>query len=201
MRAQPAPTTDADRDIGRPLLVHHAVGVLVAVVLVGDVHIRPGVDVVTHLDLKMSDDVAPPADHAAVADPDDRVRDHSLAGHHPGRDAHVGADEGVLTDMDPTFTKHGSWGKGDAGAPPEGTESGGPGVAGPSGAVLARPLPSGMDEGAQQPSGAGTCAVVAAGPCSGHRLQSAKGTAGGRRQNGLPVVHLGNGHLATLADR
>ena len=66
----------------RPLGVDDLVGVLVAVVLVGDVDVGTGVDVVADLDLEVTDDVAAPADHAPVADAHHRVGDHLLAGHH-----------------------------------------------------------------------------------------------------------------------
>ena len=71
----PVPITD--RDVVRPLGMDHLVRILVTMVLVGDVDVRAGVDVITDLELKMADDVATPTDHASVADPDDRVGDHA----------------------------------------------------------------------------------------------------------------------------
>ena len=65
----------ADRDV--------RVGV--AVVLVGDVDVRAGEHVVPDHQRVMRDDVAAPADHAAVPDPQHRHRAEVLAGHHPGR--------------------------------------------------------------------------------------------------------------------
>ena len=58
------------------------VGILVAVVLIGDVDVGAGVDVITDLDIEVADDVAAAADHAAVADADHRIGDHVLVGHH-----------------------------------------------------------------------------------------------------------------------
>ena len=92
--SQPTAAADQDRDVVRPLGVHHLVRVEVAVILVGDVHVRSGVDVVPDLHLEMADDVTPPPDHAPVADADHRIGDHLLAGHHAGGDAHVWTHEG-----------------------------------------------------------------------------------------------------------
>ena len=72
--SQPAAAADQDRDVAGPLGVHHLVRILVAVVLVGDVDVGPGVDVVSDLHLEVADDVAAPADHAPVADADHRDR-------------------------------------------------------------------------------------------------------------------------------
>ncbi len=65
---QPAARTDAHRRLGRPLPPDRLDRVLVGVVLVGDVDVGPGLDVVTDLDRPVADDVRPPADDAAAAD-------------------------------------------------------------------------------------------------------------------------------------
>jgi hypothetical protein len=64
--------------------VDDLVGILVTVVLIGDVDVGAGVDVVTDLDVEVADDVTASADHAAVADADHRIGDHVLVGHHAG---------------------------------------------------------------------------------------------------------------------
>ena len=74
--------------------------VLVAVVLVGDVHVVARPDVVADLDRQVADDAAPLADEAAVADRDHRVAHRDLTGDHPGRQAHVRADQRALPDVD-----------------------------------------------------------------------------------------------------
>ncbi len=66
--AEPAAGSDADGHVARPLRVHHLVGALVPVVLVGDVHVGTGVDIVPDVHLEVPDDVAPASDHAAVPD-------------------------------------------------------------------------------------------------------------------------------------
>ena len=62
-----------------------ALEVLVAVVLVGDVHVVAGPHVVVDLDRQVADDPAAPTDQAAVADAHDGIGDALLTGHHPGR--------------------------------------------------------------------------------------------------------------------
>jgi hypothetical protein len=80
------PTTTADdhRDVVGPLGVHDFVRILIAMVLVGDVDVRARVDIITDVHLEVTDDVAPPSDHAAVADSHDGIGDHVLARHHAG---------------------------------------------------------------------------------------------------------------------
>ncbi len=50
----PAPVSDPHRDVARPLRVHDLVGVLIAMVLVGDVDVGTGVDVVADLDREVT---------------------------------------------------------------------------------------------------------------------------------------------------
>jgi hypothetical protein len=75
------------------------------VVLVGDVDIRPGPDIVADLDVLVSHDVAAPADHAAVADAQDRVRAKVVPGQHPGRHRDLLGDQRVRADRDPLFAE------------------------------------------------------------------------------------------------
>jgi hypothetical protein len=82
--ADPTAAADDHRDVVGPLVMHDHVGILIAVVLVGYVDVRTRVDIITDVHLEVTDDVAPPSDHAAVADPHDRIGDHALAGHHAG---------------------------------------------------------------------------------------------------------------------
>src|SRR5260370_1343533 len=77
----------------------------VAVVLVGDVDVRAGEHVVLDHQRVVRHDVAAPADHAAVPDPQHRHRAEVLAGHHPRGQGHEGADEGALADRDPAFAE------------------------------------------------------------------------------------------------
>jgi hypothetical protein len=143
---EPAPVADVNRDIGRPLGVDHGIGIGVAVVLVGDVDVRAGVDVVSDLEVEVSDDVAAAADHASVTDPHHRVGDHPLSRHHPGRDAHVRSEQRVLADADRTLAEDGARREGQAAALPEGPEPTGQPVARSDGAVPADPFPGEVDE-------------------------------------------------------
>ena len=74
-RAVPEPAATADRD--RLVLPHlrpdRQVEILVAVVLVGDVHVVTGPDVVADLDAFVADDPDPLAERAPVADRDHRI--------------------------------------------------------------------------------------------------------------------------------
>ncbi len=158
----PAPVADPDRDVVRPLRVHDLVGVLVAMVLVGDVDVRAGVDVVADLDREVTHDVAAPADHAAVADPDHRVGDHLLARHHPCREAHVRPHQGVAPDVDPPLAEERTLRKGQTAALAEGSESPCRHVARADGTVAGHPLPGGV----HQPVGQ---TVAPTGATPGHR--------------------------------
>ncbi len=149
--AEPAAVADDHRDVVGPLDVDDLVGVLVAVVLVGDVHVGAGLDVAADVDLEVADDVAPPADHGAVADPHHRVGHHRLPRDHAGRQAHVGADQGVLADPDPLLTEDGPGREGQAAALAERTEAVGQTVAGTGGAVADDPVPPGVDERVEPP--------------------------------------------------
>jgi hypothetical protein len=152
---QPAAGADADRVVTRPLEVDGFVGVLVAVVLVGDVHVGTGVDVVADVDLEVADDVAAASDHAAIADTHHRIGDHRLSRHHPGRDAHVRADQGVLAEVDPPLAEDRTGREGQAAPRTEGSEPVGQPVVGASGPVAGHPVPAGMDGGIGPPPVAG----------------------------------------------
>jgi hypothetical protein len=115
-------------------------------VLIGDVHVGSGVDVVTDLHLKMAHDVAPAADHAPVTDAHHRIGDHVLAGHHAGRDADIGAHQGVAPDVDPALTEERPGREGETAPGSEKSEAGGRAVPGTDGAPLGHPVPPGMDE-------------------------------------------------------
>ena len=151
---QPTAAADQDRDVVRPLGVHHLVRVEVAVVLVRDVHVGSGVDVVTDLHLEMPDDVTPAPDHAPVADANHGIGDHLLPRHHAGGDAHVWTDEGVAPQRDPAFSEDRPGREGQAAAGAERPEPGGQTVAGADGAVLGRPTPGGI-EGRAEPTSPG----------------------------------------------
>ncbi len=136
--------------------MHNLVRVLVAVVLVGDVHVGPGVDVVSDLQLEVADNVAAAADHAPVADTHDGVGDHLLSGHHAGGDAHMGSDQGVATQVYPLLAEECPRRKGETGAGAEGAEPGGHTVTGSDGASPGRPAPSGVDQRTEPAAAHGT---------------------------------------------
>ncbi len=169
--AEPTTAADDHRDVAGPLGVHHLVGILIAVVLVGDVDVRARVDVITDVHLEVADDVAPPPDHAAVADPHHGIGDHVLARHHAGRDADIGSDQRVPSQVDPAFTEDGPRWEGQAAAGAEAPEAGGQAIVRPGGAVPGRPLPAGMDESVEPPAtvSPGRCGrIVGARAAIGH---------------------------------
>jgi hypothetical protein len=148
--------------------------VFVPMVLIGDVHIGTGVDVVTDLQVEVAHDVAAPADHAPVPDPDHWIGDHLLAGHHAGRNAHMGADKRVPPDGNPLLTEDRPGRKGQTTPLAEGPEPGRQRVAGAGGAIFGQPLPSGMN---------------------GRMEPTALRPGGGRE------ARIGSGHFSTLSDR
>ena len=79
---EPAPRSDAHARLGGPLSPDGFDRVLVGVVLVGDVHVGPGLDVIADFDRPVPDDVRPAADHTAAPDPHHRIGRHLLAGRH-----------------------------------------------------------------------------------------------------------------------
>jgi hypothetical protein len=117
------------------------------VVLIGDVDVGAGVDVVADLEIEVTDDMAAAPDHAPVADAHHRIGDHALPRHHPGRDAHMGADQRVPTDPDPLFAEDGPGRKGQAAPIAECTEPIGQHVTGADSSMRGQPVPAGMDGG------------------------------------------------------
>jgi hypothetical protein len=167
------PTTAADdhRNVVGPLGVHDLIGILIAVVLVGYVDVRARVDVITDVHLEVTDDVAPSSDHAAVADPHDGIGDHVLARYHAGRDADVGSDQRVPSQVDPAFTEDRTRWEGEAATGAESPEAGCQAIVRPGGAVPGRPLPACMDERVEPPSAVsrrGCGRIVGARPAIGH---------------------------------
>ena len=88
------------RPFGHRLLRDRPVDVLVAVVLVGDVHVVTRPHVVADLDREVPDDAAALADQASVADAHHRVAQALLAGHHARRQRDAGAEHRALADVD-----------------------------------------------------------------------------------------------------
>ncbi len=144
--AEPRPVTDVHGDIIRPLGMHHGIGVRVAVILVGDIDVGPGVDVVTDLEVEVADDVAAAADHAAVTYAHHRIGDHLLPRNHPRRNAHMRTHQRVGTNMDPTLPEDGAGREGQTAARTKGSEPAGQLVTGAHGTAAADPSPGGVDE-------------------------------------------------------
>src|SRR5215469_18697215 len=67
----------------------------------------------------MRDDVADPADHAPVADPQHRSRSEIVPGHHARADRNLLSEHGAVTDLDPALAEDSAHGEGDQGPRPE----------------------------------------------------------------------------------
>jgi hypothetical protein len=113
-------------------------------------------DVVSDLEIEVAHDVAAPTDHAAVADADDRVGHHGLAGDHPRGDAHVRSDQRVATDVDPPLAEERPGRKGQAGTAPERTKAAGYGIARSARTVAGHPVPSGVHHRVEEPVAGGS---------------------------------------------
>ncbi len=211
---EPAAVADDDRHVVGPLHVDHLVGVLVTVVLIGDVDVRTGLHVTADLDREVTHDVAAPADHGAVTDPDDGVGHHLLARHHAGGQAHVRADEGVLTDADPLLAEDGARRERQAAAPAEGAEPVGQPVTRSGGAVAGHPVPTGVDDRVEEavPTGTQVPRRVGhrtrrdrrpGGDAGEHRIRRRHGRDRGSYGDIAAVVgfRAGCAHPATVSDR
>ena len=95
---EPTPLANADRRLDWPLPTNGFVGVGVGVVLIGDVDVGAGLDIVTEFDRPVPDDVAPSSDDAPLPDGHDGVGHHLLPRRHPCSQADVRPNEGSITD-------------------------------------------------------------------------------------------------------
>ena len=69
-------------------------------VLIGDVHVMPGPDIITDVDRKMTDDARAPTDEAPISDTNYRVDHTVLSRHHSRRERHLGTNHRSLSDVD-----------------------------------------------------------------------------------------------------
>src|SRR5215469_7527171 len=106
-RAEPASRADGHRRVARPLPPDRQLGIGVAVVLVGDVDVRAGVDVIPDHNGAVGDDVAAPADNAAVTDAKHRLVPEILPGNHPGTQADLLTNQRSGADRDPGLAVQG----------------------------------------------------------------------------------------------
>ena len=90
----------------RQLPAYRDIRVGVPVVLIGDVDVRSGEDVIPDDERMVRHDMTAPADHAPVPDQEHRGRAEILAGHHPGRQSDERADEGIRSDRDRALPEH-----------------------------------------------------------------------------------------------
>ncbi len=120
-------------------------------VLIGDVDVVTGPDVVADLDALVADDADALAEHAAVADRDDRFAALVRMDGHPGRDAGKGADRAARADRDATFAEDHRRREGDHAAVAEVIEAPRLAVARPDRADPHDAIPTRMDDVAGDP--------------------------------------------------
>src|SRR5690606_25767754 len=90
--------------------------VVVGVVLIGDVDVGAGEDVVADLDRLMADDVRAAPDGAPATDGHDALRAQVLSGDHARGDGDALAHQRVLADLDPRLAEDRAGGEGQTGA-------------------------------------------------------------------------------------
>ncbi len=146
-RRQPAAGADADRGLGDPLLSDGKVDVVVAMVVVGDVHVGSGGDVVLDDDAQATVDRASPPDVAPIADGDDGrpVRGEALLRETGGK-ADMRSYEGGLAHRDPSLVDDCPGGKRETAAGAELSIPSAPLVVGRNGPDGRHPGPRSMDE-------------------------------------------------------
>jgi hypothetical protein len=124
------------------------------VILIGDVNVRPGLDVVAELDVPVTDDVATTADEATITDLDHRVAEYLLAFGHAGGDRGVRTDDRVAPDSDPMLVEDGPLGENQAAASSERPKPTGWRIVRPDGGRDPGPttLPVGLAVSSERPS-------------------------------------------------
>ena len=119
-------------------------------VLVGQVHVVPGPDVVADDDPFVGDDADPLAEHTAVADRDDRVAAHAGLRRHPGAQARERTDRRARADRDARLTEDHCRREGEHAAFTESVERAGAAVARADRAVVDDRPPRGMHRVARE---------------------------------------------------
>jgi acetyltransferase-like isoleucine patch superfamily enzyme len=134
-----------DGALGHDLARDGQVEVFVAVVLVGDVHVVAGPDVVADLDALVADDADALAERTPVADRDDRVAAHAHLRRHARADARERADRRARTDLDALLAEHDRLRERDHRSVPEACEPASTTVPGADRAEPDRAVPRGVD--------------------------------------------------------
>ena len=150
----PAPMLNAAVD--RPLPADGHVGVGVAVVLVGDVDVRPGEDVVADLNRVVRNDMAAAPDHAPVADSEHRNGAEIVARRHARAQRDQLGDHALVADLDPALAVDGAGREGHQRAGPESREPAAGGGLGSHGPGLLHAAPGTLN-GAGAPAPGGAC--------------------------------------------
>jgi hypothetical protein len=98
--AQPGTVADRYWPFRHDLHGNREIEVFVAVILIGDVDMMAGPNVIADLDSQVTDDATPFTNEAPVADADDRISDHLLAGDHAGRKGDLRPKHRAFADVD-----------------------------------------------------------------------------------------------------
>ena len=94
---EPAPRTDLDPSLHRPLPTDRLVEQLVGVILIGDVDVGTGLNLVAEFDRPVADDVRATPDNASLANRHRGCGEHLLVPVDTGRQTDVRTDERLVT--------------------------------------------------------------------------------------------------------
>ena len=98
--AEPTAITNRHRLLGHRLLRNRDGEILITMVLIGDVHVMTGPNIVTDLNSEVANDSAALADQAAIADRDHWIADAYLIRHHARRQGDVRPQHGSRPNVD-----------------------------------------------------------------------------------------------------
>ncbi len=108
--ADPGARPDDYAFVHWPLNAYGQFRVFVSMVLICDIDVRPGLDIVSDDHTGMRDNVASLAYHASISDPYDGIIGKNwLSRHHADRHGCPRSHHDLLTERDPFFVEYGSW--------------------------------------------------------------------------------------------
>lgn len=109
--SQPRPVSDGNGALGHRLLGDRPGHVAIVMILIGDVDMVTGPNVVADFDIEMSHDAAALSNQAAVTNFNYRVRDALLPRNHSGGKSDMGPDHGARSNVNELFVEQRVGGK------------------------------------------------------------------------------------------
>ena len=103
--SQPRTVSDRNGTLGHRLLGDRPGHVAIVMILIGDVDVVTGPDVVADIDLEMAHDAAAFSDQAAIANRYHGVCHALLSRDHSGGQSDIGADHGARSNMNELFVE------------------------------------------------------------------------------------------------